>query len=50
MVSLRREQGCSMLYGNALIRPVIDDIANPDLKSPSYPGLIHDCPARCLLM
>ena len=32
-------QDCSVLYGNALIRPVIADITNPDLKSPSCQGL-----------
>jgi hypothetical protein len=34
------DQGCSVLYGNALIRPVVADIASPDLKSPSYQDLI----------
>jgi hypothetical protein len=33
------EQGCSVLYGNALIRPAVADIASPDLKSPSHQGL-----------
>ena len=32
-------QGCSVLYGNALIRFAVADVASPDLKSPSYQGL-----------
>jgi hypothetical protein len=34
------QQGCSVLYGNAMIRAVVADIASPDLKSPSYQDLI----------
>src|SRR3954447_2057595 len=29
-------QGCSVIYGNALIRLIGANIASPDLKSPSY--------------
>ena len=38
-------QGCSVLSGNALIRPVAADIASPDLKSPSYQDLILVSPS-----
>jgi hypothetical protein len=41
----RNRQGCSVLNGNALIRPVIAKIASTDLKSPSYQDLILVSPS-----